>query len=100
MIRVVHPDFLPIPDPGVKKTSIPDPGSGSATLPLCTVAGRYVVYERYGKRINKKDPTAWRRIKLPPPCPFNKPTSLSFHVLFYAFFHMSDSRGIAYVTGS
>jgi hypothetical protein len=69
MIRVVHPDFLPIPDPGVKKTSIPDPGSGSATLPLCTVAGRYVVYERYGKRINKKDPTAWRRIKLPPPLP-------------------------------
>ncbi len=24
MIRVVHPDFLPIPDPGVKKA--PDPG--------------------------------------------------------------------------
>jgi hypothetical protein len=39
MIRVVHPripdpdgDFLPIPDPGVKKP--PDPGSGSATLLL------------------------------------------------------------------
>jgi hypothetical protein len=43
MIRVVHPgsripdpdaDFLPsrIPDPGVKKHPIPDPGSGSATL--------------------------------------------------------------------
>jgi hypothetical protein len=34
MIRVVHPgsdaDFLPIPDPGVKKA--PDPGSGSSTL--------------------------------------------------------------------
>jgi hypothetical protein len=25
-------DFLPIPDPGVKKA--PDPGSGSATLPF------------------------------------------------------------------
>jgi hypothetical protein len=30
MIRDVHLDFLPIPDPGVKKT--PDPGSGSASL--------------------------------------------------------------------
>jgi hypothetical protein len=27
MNRVVHPDFLPIPDPGVKKA--PDPGSGT-----------------------------------------------------------------------
>jgi hypothetical protein len=45
MSRVVHPgsripdpdaDFLPsrIPDPGVKKHPIPDPGSGSATLLL------------------------------------------------------------------
>jgi hypothetical protein len=35
VIRVVHPDFLPIPDPGIKKA--PDPGSGSesATLLYC-----------------------------------------------------------------
>jgi hypothetical protein len=34
MIRVLnpYPDFVPIPDPGIKKA--PDPGSGSATLPL------------------------------------------------------------------
>jgi hypothetical protein len=25
MIRIIHPDFLPIPDPGVEKA--PDPGS-------------------------------------------------------------------------
>jgi hypothetical protein len=32
MIRVVHPGFLPILDPGVKKA--PDLGSGSVTLYL------------------------------------------------------------------
>jgi hypothetical protein len=33
MVRVVHPDFLPIPDPGIKKA--PDPESGSAKLHYC-----------------------------------------------------------------
>jgi hypothetical protein len=30
--RDPDPDFLPIPDPGVKKAPDPKPGSGSATL--------------------------------------------------------------------
>ncbi len=33
--RIRIPDFLPIPDPGVKKA--PDPGSGSATLDRTTL---------------------------------------------------------------
>jgi hypothetical protein len=34
IVLVREPDFLPIPDPGIKKA--PDPGSGSATLELRT----------------------------------------------------------------
>jgi hypothetical protein len=56
MFRDVHPripdrdlDFLPIPDPGVKKA--PDPGSGSATLLFSDVTTLYLILKPMRRRI-------------------------------------------------
>jgi hypothetical protein len=56
MFRDVHPgipdrdlDFLPIPDPEVKKA--PDPGSGSATLLFSDVTTLYFILKPMRRRI-------------------------------------------------